>query len=61
MGRTIPSFRLASVGEEGDWKIFRNAIDKSDRKVFDEMFSASWDIPLQRIKKKMIKWYTMHL
>jgi hypothetical protein len=41
MGRTIPSFRLASVEEEGEWKIFRNAIDKSDRKIFDEMFSLS--------------------
>jgi hypothetical protein len=41
MGRTIPSFRLASVEEEREWKIFRNAIDKSDRKIFDEMFSNS--------------------
>jgi len=31
----------ASVGEEGEWKIFRNAIDKSDRKIFDERFSLS--------------------
>ena len=41
MGRTIPSFRLASVEEEREWKVFRNAIDKSDRKIFDEMFSIS--------------------
>jgi len=41
MGRTIPSFRLASVDEEREWKVFRNALDKSDRKVFDEMFSIS--------------------
>jgi hypothetical protein len=41
MGRTIPSFRLASVEEEREWKIFRNALDKSDRKIFDEMFSIS--------------------
>jgi len=41
MGRTIPSFRLASVEEEGEWKVFRNAIDKSDRKIFDEIFSIS--------------------
>ena len=41
MGRTIPSFRLASVEEEGEWKVFRNALDKSDRKIFDEMFSIS--------------------
>jgi hypothetical protein len=39
MGRTIPSFRLASAEEEREWKAFRNAIDKSDRKIFDEMVS----------------------
>ena len=41
MGRTIPSFRMALVMEQEDWKPFRNALDKSDRKKFDEM----WDIP----------------
>jgi hypothetical protein len=41
MGRTIPSFRLALEMERQDWKTFRNALDKSDRKKFDEMF----DIP----------------
>jgi hypothetical protein len=41
MGRTIPSFRIALENEEQDWKPFRNALDKSDRKKFDEMF----DIP----------------
>jgi hypothetical protein len=41
MGRTIPSFRLASVEEEREWKVFRNALDKSDRSIFDEMFSIS--------------------
>jgi hypothetical protein len=41
MGRTIPSFRLALDLEKRDWKPFRNALDKSDRKKFDEMF----DIP----------------
>jgi hypothetical protein len=33
MGRTIPSFRLASGEEEREWKIFRNTLDKSDRKI----------------------------
>ncbi len=42
MGRTIPSFRLASVEEEREWKVFRNALDKSDRRIFDEMFSISY-------------------
>ena len=31
MGRTIPSFRLVSADEEREWKVFRNALDKSDR------------------------------
>src|SRR5215210_5682974 len=41
MGRTIPSFRIALEMEKEDWKPFRNALDKSDRKMFDEML----DIP----------------
>jgi hypothetical protein len=41
MGRTIPSFRMALELEKEDWKPFRNALDKSDRKKFDDMF----DIP----------------
>jgi hypothetical protein len=44
MGRTIPSSRIALAMEEQDWKPFRNALDKSDRKKFDEM----WDI---------LRWY----
>ena len=38
MGRTIPSFRIASSLEEKEWKSFRNSLDKSDRKIFDDMF-----------------------
>ncbi len=41
MGRTVPSFRLVLATEKAEWKTFRNAIDKSQRKEFDEM----WDIP----------------
>ena len=41
MGKTIPSFRIAFELEKQDWKPFRNALDKSDRKKFDDMF----DIP----------------
>jgi hypothetical protein len=41
MGRTIPSFRIALAMEKEDWKPFRNALDNSDRKKFDDM----WDIP----------------
>jgi hypothetical protein len=38
---TIPSFRIALAMEKEEWKPFRNALDKSDTKKFDEM----WDIP----------------
>jgi hypothetical protein len=41
-GRTIPSFRIALAMEKEEWKSFRNALDKSDRKKFDEMM---FDIP----------------
>jgi hypothetical protein len=41
MGRTIPSFRIASIMEEKEWKPFRNLLDKSDRKIFDKIFSIS--------------------
>jgi hypothetical protein len=41
MGRTIPSFRIALEIEQAEWKPFRNALDKSDRKKFDDM----WDLP----------------
>jgi hypothetical protein len=41
MGRTIPSFRIALEMEQAEWKPFRNALDKKDRKKFDDM----WDIP----------------
>jgi hypothetical protein len=37
MGRTVPSFRIALAMKERRWKPFRNALDKSDRKKFDEM------------------------
>ena len=41
MGRTIPSFRIASVMEKEEWKSFRKALDKNDRKIFDDMFDIS--------------------
>ena len=41
MGRTIPSYRLASERERRKWKIFRQELDKSERKMFDEMMSYS--------------------
>ncbi len=41
MGRTIPSFRNVLTQEKQEWESFRNALDKFERKEFDEM----WDIP----------------
>ena len=39
MGRTIPSYRIASEIEILKWRPFRKLLDKQDRKIFDEMFS----------------------
>ncbi len=41
MDRTVPSFRIVLAEEKQEWKPFRNALDKPERKEFDEM----WDIP----------------
>jgi hypothetical protein len=42
MGRTMPSFRITlAMKEKEEWKPFRNALDKSERKMIDEI----WDIP----------------
>jgi hypothetical protein len=41
MGRTIPSLRISSTTEEREWKPFRNLLDKTDKKIFDEMFSLT--------------------
>jgi hypothetical protein len=41
MGRTVPSYRIASERERRKWKIFRQELDKSERKIFDEMMSYS--------------------
>jgi hypothetical protein len=41
MGRTIPTATWLLTQEKQTWKPFRNALDKSDRKKFDEMLSLS--------------------
>jgi hypothetical protein len=41
MGRTIPSYRIASAMEIWKWRPFRKLLDKHDRKVFDGMLSIS--------------------
>jgi hypothetical protein len=32
MGRTIPSFRIAAILEEKEWKLFRKYLNKKDDK-----------------------------
>jgi hypothetical protein len=41
MGRTVPSFRIASEVEIRKWRPFRKLLDKQDRKKFDEMVNIS--------------------
>jgi len=41
MGRTVPSYRIAAECERRKWKPFRERLDKSERKTFDEMVSIS--------------------
>jgi hypothetical protein len=65
MGRTIPSYRIASEMEIWKWRPFRKLLDKQDRKVFDEMRSyphiynaagvtACKPVPLQPILMSII-------
>ena len=41
MGRTVPSFRIALYLEEKRWKKFRAALDRNERKSFDDMFAVA--------------------
>ncbi|HJT83022.1 MAG TPA: hypothetical protein VJ697_00945 [Nitrososphaeraceae archaeon] len=41
MGRTIPSFRIASILEEKTWKEYRKFLNINDRKVFDNLFKVA--------------------
>lgn len=41
MGRTVPSFRITLDMEKEQWKPFRGALGKKERREFDDM----WDIP----------------
>ncbi len=38
MGRITPSFRNVLAMEKKEWKPFRDALDKSERKCFDEIW-----------------------
>ena len=40
MGRTIPSFRMATIEELKDWKEFRNELDKYNKRLFDRMYAT---------------------
>ena len=39
MDRTVPSYRIATEIESSKWKPFRQALNKKDRKIFDEMMT----------------------
>jgi hypothetical protein len=39
MGRTVPSYRIATEMEKAKWKPFRAMLDRKDRKLFDEMLT----------------------
>ena len=41
MGRTVPSYRMATEMEKSRWRSFRGALGKKDRKKFDQMFDYS--------------------
>jgi hypothetical protein len=40
MGRTIRSFKIALAMEKEEWKPFRNALDKKEKRDFDDMFDT---------------------
>jgi hypothetical protein len=59
------SFRIAlAMEEEEEWKPFRNALDKSDRKNFDEMFIiprfyiSARSYSVQYVRLHHFKWQT---
>jgi hypothetical protein len=41
MGRTVPSYRIAIEIERNKWKIFRQGLNKKDKKMFDQMLDYS--------------------
>lgn len=42
MGRTIPSFRIATSMEENRWKLYRKYLNKREKKIFNDMFSLAY-------------------
>jgi len=43
MGQTIPSYRIATEMERSKWKLFRERLDKKDRKEFDSSYSRLYN------------------
>ncbi len=41
MGKTVPSFRMALEAEIGNWRSYRRALKKGDRRVFDELMGLT--------------------
>jgi len=43
MGQTIPSYLIATEMERSKWKLFRERLDKKDRKEFDSSYSRLYN------------------
>jgi len=39
MGRTVPSFTMALMQEESEWRIYRRYLERSLRNVLDDLFA----------------------
>jgi hypothetical protein len=57
MDRTIPSFRITLAMEKDYWKPFHKALNKKDRKKFDEMM---FDPPRLYISQLALLYRTAH-
>jgi hypothetical protein len=43
MGRTVPSFRNVIAQEKQEWKLFRNALDKSEPVDINLLICSKFD------------------
>lgn len=41
MGRTVPSFRIAEMQEAEEWRAFRRALPRRERRDFDGMLDTA--------------------
>ena len=50
MGRTVPSYRIATEMEIWKWRPFRKLLDKQDRKIFTRVWADGKDIQVCKMK-----------